>query len=173
MTISPCFELIFGYLNLSFHLPACISSVKACESDGWRELEWSIRLAGCLGNSERGNRKKYRKRWNEKRGGREKNAIAVKVPGEFDDAKWKHNNRTESKKRKKERVSKMCLTAGACVGVMGDPAGPRRNLQVCALPFQHLAGVLQWRCHYCCFLTHTFTWAHKRCTGTQSINTQA
>ena len=32
----------------------------------------------------------------------------------------------------KERVSKMCLTAGVCVGVMGDPAGPRGNLQVCA-----------------------------------------
>lgn len=29
----------------------------------------------------------------------------------------------KARKGKKERVSKMCLTAGACVGVMGDPAG--------------------------------------------------
>ncbi len=53
-----------------------------------------------------------------------KNVIAVKMPGESDDAKRKHNNRTESKECKKERASKMCLTAGVCVGVTGDPAGP-------------------------------------------------
>lgn len=38
----------------------------------------------------------------------------------------------KARERKGERVSKMCLTAGVCVGVMGDPAGPRGNLQVCA-----------------------------------------
>lgn len=45
-----------------------------------------------------------------------------------------NKNGEEGEKEKSEWVGGMCLTAGACVGVMGDPAGPRGNLQVCASP---------------------------------------
>lgn len=62
-------------------------------------------------------------------------AAAVEVPGESDDAKKKKKNESGTTGQRarleiKKRVSKMCLTAGVCVGVMGDPAGPRGNLQV-------------------------------------------
>lgn len=130
-------------------------------------------LALFLENSERGSRST---RKSEKREDGVKNVIATKVPGESDDAKWittQNNNGTESERRRKERVSKMCFTTGVCVGVKGGPAGPRGNLQVCALALQDLAGALQRRCHNCCcfFFTHTHTHTSpQRCTG---INTWA
>lgn len=45
-----------------------------------------------------------------------------------------NKNGGEGEKEKSEWVGGMCLTAGVRVGVMGDPAGPRGNLQVCASP---------------------------------------
>lgn len=63
--------------------------------------------------------------------------------------------------------SRMCLTAGAHVGVMGDPAGPRGNRQgvFFALALQDLAGV---RCSGDVTTVVSFSflfpfgWAHNR-----------
>lgn len=74
----------------------------------------------------------------------------------------------KSAERKKERASKMCLTAGVCVGVMGDPAGPRGNLQVCAFALSRTSQV-------CCdggvtiVVLHTHSHEHTN-TYTQRIN---
>lgn len=65
----------------------------------------------------------------------------------------------KAREERRERASKMCLTAGVCVGVMGHPVGPRGNLRVCALALQDLAGVLLWRCHNCVFFV-LFSSAH-------------
>ncbi|TNN63215.1 hypothetical protein EYF80_026558 [Liparis tanakae] len=66
------------------------------------------------------------KRWREERG-LMKDVVASKLPGgELDDAKTKYTaTGPTAKERRKERASEMCLTAGVCVAVMGDPAGPR------------------------------------------------
>lgn len=83
MAIFPYFQPISALLNLYFYLPACIPSVKACESHGWQELELKHQVGTMPGKQREGEQK----RWSEKRGGRVKNVIAAEVPGEPDDAK--------------------------------------------------------------------------------------
>lgn len=146
--------------NLYVFLPACLHSFRQTLWKPWiaRVKKVKPQVGTMPWKQREAKQRQAQKRWSEKRG-QVKNVMAAKVQRESNDAKWKHNNRTESKERRKERVSKMCLTAGACVGVMGDPAGPRGNLQVCALALQDLAGALQWRCHNCCF-TRTHTYEH-------------
>lgn len=79
-----------------------------------------------------------------------------------------NKNGGEGEKEKSEWVGGMCLTAGACVGAMGEPAGPRSNLQVCASPSP---GARTCRCSSQLLFffptnTHSLTSARRRRTHT-------
>lgn len=81
-----------------------------------------------------------------------RNVIAAKVPGGGRPAvKNKIKRRERRREEKSEWEGRMCLTAGTCVGVAGDPAGPPGNLRVCARRGALQVDAAVAARHCCCF----------------------
>lgn len=130
-------------LSVSQSLGKATHAGSRCEAAGWQAAGETARSRKSWSEVQKG--------WSGNRGGGSEKCNSCESTGGSPAVKNKIKRRERRREEKSEWEGRMCLTAGTCVGVVGDPAGPPGNLQVCARrgPLQVDAAVAARRC--CCF----------------------